>query len=284
MNRKTWLTLKLILLVILFLLLCLFTGSFLLPMSPLSGRLRAGNRYPGSHMQPKGEAQAFDGVEKIIVQSVSLPVSICESDVEQVTVRDNSRSFGLKLGTANTVTEEGGTLTIRQGKHVSVMSVLTGNFEIEIPRGTILEYDLKNVSGSIYHDAPSREELKVKTTSGSIKILQGGDTANARSTSGSVRIYGPFREVRAQSTSGSVRATADGTSQLLNCSTTSGSVKIQLNQVSGYEMAYSSTSGSIKDLYTDTSYSKSGRCIFGDGTLRIDASSVSGSIKLMDWD
>lgn len=288
MNRKTWLRLKLILLILVFLILCLFTGRFLACMSAPSGWTLFGNRHPRSFMQASRPsqvpAQTFDKVDKIIIQSASLPVSIYESDVETVTVRDHSRTFGLRLKSANTVTEEDGILSIRQGRQISLLSITTGNFEVEVPRGTALEYEIKNVSGSVYHDAPSKEELKVTSVSGSIRILQGGEKANVKSTSGSIRIYEPFKELTAKSTSGSVRATADGTSVRMNCSTTSGSVKIRLRQAPGYELTYSTVSGSVKDTYSDTSYSKSGSILSGDGSVKIDASSVSGSVKLTDWD
>ena len=288
MNRKTWLRLKLILLILVFLVLCLFTGRFLVRMSAPSGWTLFGSWHPRSPVQAsrssQAPAQVFDGVDKIIVQSTSLPVNIYESDVEKVTVRDNSRTFGLRLKSANTVTEEDGILSIRQGRQISLVSITTGNFEVEVPRGTVLEYEVKNVSGSVYHDAPSKKELKVTSVSGSIRILQGGETANIKSTSGSVRIYEPFKELTAKSTSGSVRATADGTSGQMYCSTTSGSVKIRLWQAPGYELTYSTVSGSVKDTYSDTSYSRSGSSRFGDGSIKIDASSVSGSVKLTDWD
>ena len=76
---------------------------------------------------------------------------------------------------------------------------------------------------------------------------------------------------------------ADQRSKDIESSTVSGSIKVQLENVSGYEMDYKSTSGGVKDMYSNNDYSKSGKATQGDGSLDMDLKSVSGSIKLTDW-
>lgn len=272
MNRKQWLIIKLILLVLIF---SMFIG---IAISAIN--------YSKSSGMPivEGEKQSFSDIDKIVIESISLPVHIYESDVTQVTVMDNSKAYGLGTSKPNRLSQESSTLSFKQGKRISFLSFVMGDLVIEVPRGSVLEYDIENISGSITHDARSTGTLKVSSISGSVKVHQIGDKVFAKSTSGSVRIYATFEEVSAESISGSVRVMANQDSRQILGSSVSGSVSIQLENVSGYEIDYSTTSGSVKDTYTNIDYSKSGMITQGDSILKINASSVSGSIRLMDWE
>ncbi|HHX62544.1 MAG TPA: DUF4097 domain-containing protein [Epulopiscium sp.] len=231
----------------------------------------------------EGEVKSFSGVEKIVVDAISLPIHIYESDVATVTVTDNSQAYGLSTSKPNMLSQKGHVLSFKQGKPLSFLSIATGNIIIEVPRGSTLEYDINNISGSLIHDAISKNTLTATSISGSIRIHQAGEKVFAKSTSGSVRIYSSFEDVEAKSVSGSVRILANQDSKQILGSSISGSVRIQLENVSGYTMDYSTTSASVKDTYANTAYSKSGKTAYGDSSLKINASSVSGSIKLTDW-
>lgn len=289
MSRKNWLLIKLILLSLIFVLLSriIIVGNI-----SIRGNINVLDKIRISIMGPstlnnipfkEGEEKSFSNVEKIVVDSISLPVHIYESDVAQVTVKDSSTVYGLGSKNPNTLSQENGTLSFKQKKRFPFLSIVRGNLVIEVPHGSTLEYDISNVSGSIIHDATSENTLKTTTVSGSIKIHQGGEKVFAKSTSGSVRIYSPFKDVSAKSVSGAVRILADQNSKQISGSSVSGSVTVQLENVSGYDMDYSTTSGSVKDTYSNIDYSKSGNASYGDSSLKISASSVSGSIKLADW-
>lgn len=77
---------------------------------------------------------------------------------------------------------------------------------------------------------------------------------------------------------------ANQVSKQIVSSAISGSTSIQLENVSSYEFDYSTTSGSIKDTYEGTKFSKLGSSTQGDSSLKMNVSSISGSIKLEDWE
>lgn len=271
MTRKNLLLIRLILLILLFIAIC-------------AGGLIFFQGY-GQHGMENGTSQSFSGVNKILVNSSSLPVRIVEGDAAEVTVTDNTRFYGFGFGRKNSVYQTDDSLYFNEGNRFSLIFGFTaGDVTIEVPRGTALEYQLTNTSGSISLDAPSKNTLKIKSTSGSVKVFQGGDHLDLTSTSGSVRIYSGFETARVKSTSGSIRISADERSRELNCNSTSGSVRIRLEHVSGYDLTYSSTSGSIRDLYHNISYERSGRNSYGDASLKINVKNTSGSTKLCDWD
>ena len=276
MSRKKWLGIKLILLIFIF--LTLFRISIFVIGSSTSRNTPFGGIIMNNIPLKEGEQKAFSNVEKIVVDVISLPIHIYEGDVTQVTVQDNSSVYGLGANSHNTLTQKDGVLSFKQAKRFSFLSIVRGNVLIEVPKGSTLEYDINNISGSIIIDAPSRDTLLATTISGSVKIRQGGERVFAKSTSGSVRIYSPFEDVSAKSISGSVNILANQDSKQVSGSSVSGSVKIQLKDVTGYDIDYSTTSGSVKDTYANIDYSKSGNTSYGDSSLKISASRVSGSI------
>lgn len=231
----------------------------------------------------EGEERSFSNIEKIVVDSISLSVDIYEADVMEVTIKDNSKRYGLRAGKPNTIKEEDGVVTFKQGKGVWFLAFVIGNIEVVVPRGSLLEYDINSISGRIDHDALSRDALNATSISGAIRIHQGGKKAVVETTSGSVSIHAPFEKVSAKSVSGSIRITADQDSKEVITSAISGSIRIQLENILGYTMDYASTSGSVKDTYDNIDYSKSGNATMGDSSLDIKVSTISGSIKLTDW-
>lgn len=163
------------------------------------------------------------------------------------------------------------------------MLFVSGNIVIEIPKGSILEYDIKSISGDISHDAISKDRLTVSSITGAIAIRQGGEKVFIESIIGPVKIYSPFEELSTESIIGNVHIVANQDSKQVSSTNIIGSAKIQLVNVLGYEIDYSTVLGSIEDSYENINYSKSGSAIKGDSSLKIKVSSVIGSIKLVGW-
>lgn len=282
MSRKQWLILKLMLLIFIFIII--FGISIGLMSYSKFGDQRFKTNMTSSMPLEEGEKKSFSNVEKVIVNSISLPVHIYESDVTEVTLQDNSIAYGLGSRKPNRISHKDGIIRFEQRKQTPFLFFVRGNIIIEVPRGSILEYDIESISGIINHDALSQGTLKLETVSGSIKIYQKGEIAFAESVSGSVRIYSAFEHVSAESVSGSVNIVANQDSKEILGESVSGSVRIQLEQVSGYEIDYSTLSGSVKDTYSNIAYLKSGQAENGDSSLKINVSTISGSIKLTDWE
>lgn len=268
MNRKKWLSIKLILLLLIFFVVSVGAFNYVSPKSQtITDR----------------EEKLFTDVEKIVVESVSLSVNIYESDVQKVTIKDNSKTYGLSNKTDNIIEEKDGVVLVKQGRNVSFLSFVTGEFTIEVPKGSSIEYDINSISGKIDHNALSKDALRITSISGAVRIHQGSKKILVETTSGSVKIYEPFQELNISAVSGSIHIIADQYTKQIITSTISGSTSIQLQNVSGYEMDYSTTSGNIQDTYQEQNYSKTGSLRIGDPSLRIDSSSTSGSIRLEDW-
>lgn len=281
MSRKKWLTVKLILLILMFITLIAISVTVII-------RPRLSDYGLGANMLSimpieEGEKKTFTDVEKIIVDTINLPIDIYESDVSQVSIQDNTTIYGLGSRKPNKVAYQDGVLSFKQVKQKSFLSIVRGNVIVEVPRGSVLDYKLDSISGGINHDALS-EDLKLETISGAIRIQQEGEKISVESISGSVRIYSAFEDVVVDSISGSIRLVANGNTKEVEGSSISGSIRIKLDQVSGYEMDYSTISSSVKDDYSKTAYSKSGRASSGDESLKMNLSSISGSIGLADWD
>lgn len=268
MTRKRYLGIKLVILSILFVVISIFSINI--------------GKY-SFFEETIVEEKVFTDVEKIQVDLMSFSVDVVESDVENVTVKNTTRQFGLKPGNTIIIQEDDKIVRIFQEKKSSFLFFSTGSIVIEVPKNKILEYGINNVSGSIDHNAKSKNLISAISISGSVRIHQGGESAFVESVSGSVKTYASFVDLRANSISGSVRAFADSNSKQVDISSISGSVGVQLENVSGYDMTYSTTSGSVRDDYKATKYPKSGHVQEGDALLRINASTVSGSIRLADW-
>lgn len=271
MTNKRLLWIRLILLILLFLVIS--AGA----VTALSLGLQRGKM--------SSTVQSFQGINKISVNAASLSVRIVEDSVTKVTVTDNTRVFGLVPGKKSAAYQTADTLYFNERNHFPFLfGSITGEITIEVPKGTPLEYQLNITSGSIYLDAPSKNTLKIKNTSGSVKVLQGADHLDLTCTSGSAHIDSAFETAKVKNTSGTILLSADEHSKELTCDNTSGTIKIRLDPSAGYDLSYFAVSGSFKDLYHDINYSKNGHNIYGDGSLKLDAKNISGSIKLCNWD
>lgn len=278
MDKKTALVIRLVLLIVLFFLVCGIALTMFLSESKLLFTIATS----ASENEYREESQSFSNVKTVNIDTVSYQIDVIEYDGDKVTVQEDINSFTFASVGENKLWQEGDTVYYEQAQRIGILNFDNGTITVFVPIGTVLEYNLCSVSGSIELDAPSTDSL-LTSTSGSIKAYQGGNRISAVSTSGSVKVYEPFDVISATSVSGSIKVAADVDTTSVDASSTSGSVKISLDGVTGYKMIYSSVSGSVKDEYSDISYGKNGSTAFGDESLMIEAKSTSGSISLEDW-
>lgn len=217
------------------------------------------------------------------VESVDCRLSDCAVEVrtwDQPEVEVTCYRWGLG-GSAPEARMEGGVLIVEQpglGLHIG-----GGKVVVQAPAGALLSYRLKTVSGSLSLDAPCTDAV-LKTTSGSVQVHQAGAALQAETVSGSIRVFAPFDRQDLNTTSGSIRAVADGETTEIRANTVSGGIRLRLEGVSGYTLEHHTTSGSVKDTYHDVGYDQSGTARWGDEGLFLHASTVSGSIRLEDWE
>ncbi len=181
------------------------------------------------------------------------------------------------------VSINGSTLCIEQRNTVIGSMFSMPVIEVFVPRESRYDYQLHSLSGSLLLDALSGK-CQIKNTSGSVKIMQNGDTLDLDAASGSVKVYGSFVNATISCISGSIKACANQNSESLNITCTSGSIKVQFNPKDlGYSAVLISNSGSVKNTYTNAGIKGEGVWGNGDGKLKMSITSTSGSIKLCDW-
>lgn len=225
--------------------------------------------------------ESFSGVQSVEATTNSYSITVTEQPGTETKVEFYSGGF--QTAKEPVIQLQNGVLIVKETNATAGISFGSGRIVISVPEGAPLDYSLTSTSGSLKLYAPGKT-VSLASTSGSVKVYQGGETLDAVSTSGSVKVYGAFKSVSAASTSGDVKVTADENTTSVSASSTSGSVKIRLPKETGYTLDFMTVSGSVKDEYRGSSFGKSGSTEQGDGQIEINASSVSGSIKLTDWD
>lgn len=272
-SNKTALTIKLIALIVVFLLVAAFSIKLIFRGYSGMTSFDIGSKLLSS--------ESYSGIKAVDSSLLSYGLSVEEHESSQTLVE--IYSTGVFTSRVPTVGAKGGTLTIKQEQHTPGLTLGGGRVVIKVPKGSALDYSLVSASGSTALDAMCKN-ADVTSVSGSVKVSGGGETLSVASTSGSVKVSKPFKTIDVDSVSGSIKVAANKTSDSLALNSTSGSVKIMLMDNIGYTMRFGTTSGSVKDEYSGVSYRKNGSADWGDKSLSITAETVSGSIKLCDWD
>ena len=267
MNRKTYLVLKLVLLILLFCLLLGLAAFFL-----LRGFL------PGSGYGKLRVSAVFDDVETVAVDSGACAVEVLEGAGDSLTVAYYQSGFLPSDPPQWEQTEN--TLTVTSQSR-GILS--GGRIVLWVPAGDPLNYQIQTASGSVRLDMPSRE-TEITTTTGSAKVCQGGNRLTVSTKTGSIKVYEPFQDQSLETKTGSIKTTADQNSVSCRAGTNTGSVKVALEGVTGYTFTYDVSVGSVKDAYQNISYDRQGVSTWGDGSLILEAESDTGSVKLCDWE
>lgn len=272
MSRKSVLIAKLVVLCVLFVLVSAVAwrvvgkGWGSVRMNFGSGELIASEVY-----------ESADTID-VNIQSFSVEVQPHNED----TVRIKVYRSGFSTVKPPEITLEGSAVRVTQ-PNILGFSLGGGRVLIYVPADHVLDYSLETVSGSVRLNIASKSAV-LRSVSGSIRATGGGPSVDASSVSGSIRIYAPYETVVCKTTSGTVRTSADAATQSIAASSVSGSVRVRMDGVSGYQMRYSNVSGSVKDEYNGLCYEKNGESVWGDESLSLDLRSTSGSIRLENWD
>lgn len=134
---------------------------------------------------------------------------------------------------------------------------------IDLKNSGFEDVTIKNVSGLVDITGVNAEDINVKAVSGKVNVEANAKTCKVNNTSGTVRVYGPaFEKVKV--------------------ATVSGSVSIEVDGCPGFTADTSSVSGSVCMTHGESFIkgAKSGRQVLGDGSVSIEASTISGSINI----
>ena len=193
------------------------------------------------------------------------------------------RSINGVLSSDYVVYQEEDTLYFHQKKKMfSIINTSWGEVVIKVPTGYNVDLDIDTISGDVKVKTPCND-IDINATSGKVDVYQGGNELDIKVVSGSINVYKPFTEISVKSVSGGIKVTGDKTTQEIEAKTTSGSIRIQMEQDAGYTMEYQTVSGKVSDDYSGMSGGKSGKFSHGDKSTQINAKVVSGNIYLSNW-
>ncbi len=229
----------------------------------------------------KENVHTFKNINKIVVRSSSLSISIIESvrdDVKVVSLVELEKS-NVNNVSDNEVYTNDETLYFKQGETsgISILSVY-GTILIEVPLGFAMEYELANANADITLDAPTMGLSVVSNVNGKTRIKQGGDSLNLKTAGGSVKIEAPFVVQKINSVSGKISTICDAKSEKLEANSINGNIKIQIPAGVGCSIDHKTLSGSIEvsDSISAYKYNKS------KSSVMITVSAICGNIKIID--
>lgn len=150
----------------------------------------------------------------------------------------------------------------------------SGKIDVEDVQADSLK--VSSTSGALYVEGAKATSLDIGSTSGAVKADGGeyGDV-HASTVSGAISLAGRMDSVRASSTSGAVAVLADAMPAMIDASTVSGAVMLQLPENDGFTLETDTVSGGVNcdfalahDMYKD-----------GGSTISVDT--VSGAINIV---
>ncbi len=280
MSRKTLLLIRLIVLILLLLVMSFVAVAiFSFNIFENNISLLDNFRFTGENTQ---QVQTFEGVEEIELDLASIDVKIVETSSDIVTLYDNTSISGFRLGIGgndeNKVNFTNGTLTFTQAKSWGIginMLNVVGEVVIEVPKGSLIEYEINSASSDVYFDAKAKDKLDINIVSGEIEIEQGGDELDIETVSGDIYVYDVFKNVDVNCVSSDLNMVADETTNRIGYNGVSGDVEIEIENDAEYNVEISSVSGDINDDYNNASNDS--------GAIDISVDNVSGDIYLQDW-
>lgn len=254
---------------------------------------------------------SFRGVEHVVdtvvVEEETVPVSVVDYSDDTVFIKtDGIRALDISWISGNVsfefweddeigVTEYGGesvscvrngdTLFIKpEEAMIAASNGGNGDLVIYLPYGFVemqLDTLLINVtSASVCFYDFTVHDLVLTTVSGWADIHGYFDTVSITSTSGDITLNGSVRDVTVSSISGNVFINCKQMLRRLKADTVSADISVYLPTELGFDLEFSSVSGSLSsgslDLYED----KTGTHTRGDGTAEVYLETISGCVYL----
>lgn len=232
--------------------------------------------------------ESFSGISNIRINMIDESIDVLEHDKDTVEIK----YYGNKKDDI-LVKKDGDTLNVERRENKDFFGLFNFNFnfgskqnriEIYVPKGEINNANLYSVSGGVDVKTVT-SSLNVDTVSGSIEVFAPGKDVNASSVSGNIRIYETYDDIRFDTVSGNVRVkTKEGT--IVKGDTVSGDVRSDLcgRGSCGYTVDFDSMSGAFKDSFNNQKVDGETNISFGNGSVKFDVNTVSGSFKLEEWD
>ena len=258
------------------------------------------SRYDGAERYTAGGAAVSQNVNSLHINWIDGQVVIAYHDQNTVLIEETSRRALNRTEQVHWLAENG-TLSIQYAQSgASIAADLNKTLTVTLPRGTVLrQADLNSVSGGIEAPALCADTIHLATISGGVFMSGAADQLGVSTISGGIRLETAASTVEVDTTSGSVSVTMEN-GKSLRINTVSGGVNlrtgdiesVRVNTISGGVLAHlprdkgftakvSTVSGTVK---TGQDIRKNGdQYLLGDGRIKVDISTVSGSIMLEEY-
>lgn len=165
------------------------------------------------------------------------------------------------------------------------IDINTVSGEVYIPGNSdFLRMQANTVSGDLNVSDLTAEICSISSVSGGIDVIQGSvDRLELSSTSGDINYFGGAGHIQVSSISGETTISLNGLSGDINISNTSGDILLGLPESISATVDFGTVSGDLETeipLMTTGAKKNSLSGTIGSGVYQIEASTVSGDIKL----
>ncbi|OOB77044.1 MAG: hypothetical protein BEN19_02660 [Epulopiscium sp. Nuni2H_MBin003] len=235
---------------------------------------------------PNGAVIYTDNINKIEINSMTVPIVIEEDDVDGIYVLDTLVLDNVSQNAKNTIKVQGNTLKFEEYNTDKKLLTKTqkyvgGELLIKVPVNTKLDYNIDVMSGDINLNALSND-IEINSMSGSVTIYKEGKDLEIDGMNSRINVYAPFENNEISNMSGAINLVAGLKTKDVEISTMSGSIAIEIEDNTPYGVSISTASGKLVDDYLNSSFKGSVEYGVNNG-IDIEASTMSGDIRLTNW-
>lgn len=194
------------------------------------------------------------------------------------------------------------TLTVKLPKVTRKLTAKTSSGNVRVQGVELEAAECTSGSGNVGMEQAMAERVKMSTGSGNVSVRDtellsgsfGTGSGNVRvervkgrelrcgTGSGNIRSDAVMSEYDLSTGSGNIKVSAAGSPEKVCLSTGSGSVRLELGEVTGLEAKVKSGSGNIHIAWGEEEEQKmkNGTYTYGDGACKVEAGTGSGSIRI----
>lgn len=221
---------------------------------------------------------------KVSVSTVSGGICLSGINVQELFLQTASGDVKLEHARCDSLKTQtiSGNMQVEEisGRQIHGQTV-SGDLEWE--NSSADDFCLETISGDIQLENSECGKLAVVTVSGDVRTVNvSGNTQSARTTSGDMEISADFEAFYLISISGDLELCTGGRAREVCGTTTGGDIHMNLEAVSGVEVAAQTRSGDCNVCNSNGSIFRAdrGRCSIGHGDCKLKVKSGSGDISV----
>ncbi len=272
MNTKSYLKIKLALLITLLIAIIGIFGSWMLSDVFFSDSSNA-------DIINDSKIYTFDNISEINIDTFDLDIIVKEVSSDKTTITVTGERLAQ---TSDDVFQSDSTLYFAQDNERTFpffwgADVVNrrGLVTIEIPVGTVLDCELYTVDGEITVDTETIGDLTVNSVSSDIKVYSTGDELNVDTVNSSIYSYSVFNKIEINGVDGDSYLVANQDTRDISIDNVNADTIIEFDGVISYEIDAVSLGGDTISAYDITPSA--------DGQLEIEINTLSGDLILEDW-